>query len=476
MNRVKIVATLGPASSDESVIKALVEAGTNVFRLNLSHGAPADHRALVDRIRRVSKSLDVPVAILADIQGPKIRTGALKDHVPIELKDGTEVLLTSAQPLGEEGMISTTCQELIDSVKPGMMILIDDGNIEIQVKDKVDPRTLRCQVVQGGWLKERKGMNVPDTVLQIDALTEKDKADTLMSLELQVDFLALSFIQKPEDIQSLKNFIVQNGHTPPPIIAKIEKPQALDVIEEILALSDGLMVARGDLGVELSPERVPIVQKQLIEKANAAEKPVIVATQMLESMITNLHPNRAEVSDIANAVFDGCDAMMLSGETAVGEHPIETVRMMRKIIEEAEKNYLTYQHRPHEASSVVSPNFYHAIAHSASYAAMKADVKAIVVLSTSGSMAQRVSKLKPQREIIALTPDEKVYNRLALLWGVRALVIPFGPNTDETLSRGEKAILSHHLLEAGEKVVFCAGNTPFHGATNMLKIYRIGEN
>ncbi|MBY0403092.1 MAG: pyruvate kinase, partial [Cyanobacteria bacterium] len=265
------------------------------------------------------------------------------------------------------------------------------------------------------------------------------------------------------------------GYKSPPIIAKIEKPQALLDLDAILENCDGLMVARGDLGVELSPERVPVVQKQLIELANNNEKPVIVATQMLESMMRSLQPSRAEVSDVANAVFDGGDVLMLSGETAMGDHPVETIRMMTKIIEEAEKSFSTYQHRPHESSAIVSPNFYHAIAHSACYASIKADVRAIVVLSSSGKMARRISKLKPPRPIIALTPDPGVYQQLSLLWGVTPLLIPFGPNTDETLNQGEKAILDHQLLEPGDSIVFCAGNTPFVGATNMLKIYRIQD-
>lgn len=476
MNRAKIVATVGPASAEESIIRALVTTGVNVFRVNLSHGTPEGHREVVKAIRRVSEDLKVPVAVLADLQGPKIRTGSLKDHQPVLLKDQETMLLSAQDVEGSESMITTNSQELVDALEPGMPVLIDDGKIVLEVEERVDERTLRCSVVQGGLVKERKGINAPDATLNIDALTEKDRQDTRLCMEMQVDYIALSFVQRAADITVLKNFIGELGYIPPLIIAKIEKPQALEDIDAILSLADGLMVARGDLGVELSPERVPIVQKRLIDKANLAEKPVIVATQMLESMMTHLQPSRAEVSDVANALFDGCDALMLSGETAVGEYPIEVVRMMRRIIEEAEKNYLTFRHKPHESSALQSPNFYHAIAHSASYAALKADVKAIVVFSTSGSMARRVSKLKPLRDIIALTPDRQVYNRLALLWGVHPLVIPFGPNTDETLQMGEREILAHNLLSEGDRVLICAGNTPFLGATNMLKIYRFGES
>lgn len=479
MNRVKIIATLGPASAHAEVMKSLMLAGVNVFRLNMSHSKLDQHRDNILMVRRVSESLDLPVAILADLQGPKIRTGPLKDGIPIQLTDNELVNLTCGLPVDNGktiNTISTNCVELIDALHPQMAVLIDDGAIEMEVTQRINAQTVQCKVIQGGPLKERKGINVPDANLLIDALTEKDRLDALFCMEMGVDYLAISFIQHAEDVRQLRTYINMLGFKAPPIIAKIEKPQALKEIDEIVAEADALMVARGDLGVELSPEKVPVVQKQLINKANQAEKPVIIATQMLESMITHLHPTRAEASDVANAVFDGADAVMLSGETAVGDHPVEVVRMMRKIIEEAELHYDSYHQKPLESSHIISPNFYHAIAHSACYAATKSDVKAIVVLSHSGSMARRISKLKPHRMIIALTPDPQVYNQLSLLWGVHPLLIPFGPNSDETINRGESAILLHKLLEAGDSVVMCAGNTPFLGASNMLKIYRIGEN
>jgi pyruvate kinase len=463
---------MGPATSHAEKIKALIQAGVNVFRLNMSHSQLEEHRANILKIRRVAQSLDMPIAILADLQGPKIRTGYLKDHQPVELKDNSIVEFTSAETYGTSERITTNCVELIDALEPHMTILIDDGALELEVVEQINKKTVKCRVIQGGMLKERKGINVPEAHIMIDALTEKDRIDALFCLEMQVDYLALSFVQAAEDVRQLKTYVKLLGYEPPPIIAKIEKPQALEDIDAILDEADGLMVARGDLGVELSAERVPIVQKQLIIKANAAEKPVIIATQMLESMIHNLLPTRAEASDVANAVFDGADVVMLSGETAVGEHPVETVCMMRKIIMEAERHYHAF-HAEHETVPILFPNFFHAIAHSACYAATKTDVKAIVVLSTSGNMARRISKLKPPRAIIALTPDANVYNRLSLLWGVTPLLIPFGPNSDETLNRGESAIVLHKLLEPGDSVVICAGNTPFLGASNMLKIYRI---
>jgi pyruvate kinase len=475
LNRVKIIATLGPASAHAEVVKALLSSGVNVFRLNMSHSQLDLHRDNILMVRRVAESLDLPVALLADLQGPKIRTGSLKGLQPIPLITGQTIHLSCATHESNPAVISTNSVELVDALTPEMSVLIDDGNIELKVLERVDNKTVNCLIIQGGLLKDRKGINVPDANMLIDALTEKDRLDALFALEMKIDYIALSFVQHADDIRQLRTYINLLGFKAPPIIAKIEKPQALKEIDAILEESDGLMVARGDLGVELSPERVPVVQKELIDKANRAEKPVIVATQMLESMINNIHPTRAEASDVANAVFDGCDVVMLSGETAVGAHPVEVVKMMHKIIVEAERHYDRFQVRHHESQHVLSPNFYHAIAHSACYAATKADVKAIVVLSNSGSMARRISKLKPTRMIIALTPDPQVYNQMGLLWGVKPLLIPFGPNSDETINRGESAILLHEFLQKGDSVVMCAGHTPFLGASNMLKIYDIGS-
>lgn len=475
LNRTKIVATLGPASSTPEKLQQLLLAGVSVFRLNLSHCGPNEQQARINLIRQVAESLQKPVAILADLQGPKIRTAPLLNDQPIPLTDDSVVEFTSRTDVSAPGVIATPFAALVTVLEPNAIVLIDDGKIRLQVLERISPDTVKCQVIQGGLLEARKGINVPGTTLPIAALTEKDKEDARMAVSAGVDYIALSFVQRAQDIVELKELVQGFGLACPPIIAKIEKPQALKDIDNILKEADGLMVARGDLGVELHPEEVPVAQKMLVAKANWAEKPVIIATQMLESMTHSLQPSRSDVSDIANAVFDGTDAVMLSGETSVGDYPVETVAMMGRIIHEAEKSIFTHLDRPAEESGITSPSFYHAIAHTASYSARKANVKAIVVWSNSGSMAQRISKIKPTRPIIALTPKHEVYNRMSLLWGVTPQIFTLGTDTDETLENGEKVILEHGLLATGDSVVFCAGDTQMSGATNMLKIYHIGE-
>lgn len=477
-NRTRIVATMGPSSGSEERIRELAQVGVNVFRLNMSHGSPEEHVARLQLIRKVAGELNIPLAVLADLQGPKLRTGYLKDGKPIPLEDYAVVEFTTRTRESAPGIISTKYAELLVALEPGSLVLIDDGKIRLEVLERINENSLKCQVVQGGVLEARKGINVPGTVLPITAMTEKDKEDAALMARAGVDYLALSFVQRAQDIVDLKQYVAGLGLECPPVIAKIEKPQALNEIESILQEADGLMVARGDLGVELRPEEVPVAQKRLVAEANQAQKPVIIATQMLESMIHSVQPSRSDVSDIANAVFDGADALMLSGETSVGEHPVETVAMMSRIIHEAEKSIFANPgtDRRSEDSRLTSPNFYHAIAHTATYASRKANVKAIVVLSNSGSMAQRVSKLKPLRPIIALTPRIEVYHRMALLWGVFPLVFEEAEHTDETLENGERAILGKGFLQLGDSVVFCAGNTHMKGAANMLKIYHLGQS
>ncbi len=469
--RAKIIATLGPNTATEEMIRDLILAGANIFRLNQSH-SKGDVQALeqlIQTIRIVSQSLKRPVGILADLQGPKLRTGLLQDHKPVTLKPGETTLLTASSEPGEPGRITTEALELLKALQADDLVLIDDGRLRLKVSKRIDDHTVECRIIQGGDLKERKGINVPTVSLAFDALTEKDKADALTCVKAGVDFLALSFVRHPEDVIRLRDFVLNRGLLCPPIIAKIEKPQAVDHIDAIIDEADGIMVARGDLGVELPPERVPGVQKMLIHKANCAGKPVIVATQMLESMISSLEPTRAETTDVYNAVFDGADVLMLSGETAVGEHPVQAVAMMTRVIYQAE------QEKPIiESPRNYNPDNYHeVIAYQA--ATTHSNARAIVVLSSSGHMAQRVSKRKPAKEIIALTPDPKVFHQMSLLWGVTPVMIPYGHNSDQTIRNGEMAILKAHLLEPGDGVIFCAGLTPFPGASNFIKLYHMGE-
>jgi pyruvate kinase len=471
MRRTKIVATIGPASGSPKIIDELLLAGANVFRLNFSHGTQEEHRAVISDIRGAALRLDLPVAILLDLRGPKIRTGLLEKG-SIELKPGQMITITTEEIKGNERLISTTYKELPKDVKPGDRILIDDGLMEITVK-AVSGNHVDCEVVYGGILKESKGMNLPGVNVSAPCLSEKDKYDLDFGISQGVDYIALSFVRKAADVVELKDYLKKNG-ADIPVIAKIEKPEALDNLEAILEESDGIMVARGDLGVELSPEEVPIAQKRMISMANAAGKAVITATQMLESMITNPRPTRAEASDVANAVFDGTDALMLSGETAVGKYPVKAVEMMAKIAVEAEGPALMQQlvKRKKEAPS----SFSQAVAFASFAAAGELHAKAVVVFSQTGSTAKMVSKLRPTTPIVAFTPLEETKRRLSLIWGVQPFCIEFGGHTDEMICRGEAAMLNNGLAEQGDTIVVVSGTkVGMRGATNMMKIDKIGS-
>lgn len=471
MRKTKIVATIGPASSSPKIIDELLLAGANVFRLNFSHGTQEEHRAVISDIRGAALRLDLPVAILLDLRGPKIRTGLLEKG-SIELRPGQIITITTEEIKGNERVISTTYKELPKDVKPGDRILIDDGLMEVKVK-AVSGNHVDCEVVYGGILKESKGMNLPGVNVSAPSLSEKDISDLDFGLSQGVDYIALSFVRKVSDVVELKDYLKEHG-ADIPVIAKIEKPEALENLEAILEESDGIMVARGDLGVELSPEEVPIAQKKMISMANAAGKVVITATQMLESMITNPRPTRAEASDVANAVFDGTDALMLSGETAVGKYPVKAVEMMAKIAVEAEGPALKEQlvRRKKEAPS----SFSQAVAFASFAAAGELHAKAVVVFSQTGSTAKLVSKLRPSTPIVAFTPLEETKRRLSLIWGVQPFCIEFGGHTDEMICRGEAAMLNNGLAEMGDTIVVVSGTkVGMRGATNMMKIDKIGS-
>ncbi|MBK8190029.1 MAG: pyruvate kinase [Vampirovibrionales bacterium] len=476
--RAKIIATLGPACDDMDAIKALKRAGVSVIRLNMSHGDHDSHRERIRKIRQASEELGQAIGIIVDLQGPKLRIGKLEGQKPVQLAPNSTIGLKSSDKPGNAKTLTTDNPQLLAALQPGSEVLLSDGLIRLEVIEKKSTKEALCRVIHGGMLTENKGINVPRLPMHFDALTEKDKADVSFAMAEKVDFLALSFVRSGQDLADLKAYIREYCHCePPPIIAKIEKPQALEDLDRILEEAFALMVARGDLGVELSPEQVPVVQKQLIEKANLAEKPIIVATQMLESMIHSDYPTRAEVSDVANAVFDGADVLMLSGETAMGDHPLTVVEMMSRVIVESEKHYQSLRSVApnYEASYVRSPHFHHAIAHAAFYASTKANASALVVLSHSGRMAQRLSKLKPPQPIIALTPSREVCNRMTLLWGVVPLYVPYGATSTETFHLGEFEILCRKILKAGDDVLYCAGATSVPGASNMLQFLTLGE-
>ncbi|HEV7236404.1 MAG TPA: pyruvate kinase, partial [Ktedonobacteraceae bacterium] len=437
MRHTKIVCTIGPASNSEERIEQLMRVGMNVARLNFSHGTQNDHAIVIERVRSISARLGCAIAILQDLQGPKIRTGQLKDGQPVMLVDGTETTITTRPIIGNADMFATTYQPLPQDVKVGDRILLDDGLLELRVLAH-NETDVRCQVVHGGLLKEHKGINLPGVAVSAPALTEKDRDDLKFGVLHKVDYVALSFVRKPEDVVEAKQLIKQYqvelnvgklAQISIPLIAKLEKPEAVARLDEILDVVDGVMVARGDLGVEMAPEKVPLIQKRIINRCNDLGLPVITATQMLESMITNPRPTRAEASDVANAILDGTDAVMLSGETAVGAYPIEAVQMMVRIALETESGNRTA--RQPQCKRLTQA---HAVSHAARALAEEASVQTIVVFTRSGASAHLISKDRPRTPILAYTPSERVYRQLALWWGVWPHILPMQGTTEELIS------------------------------------------
>jgi len=477
LKKTKIVVTVGPACEEPARLESLILAGADVMRINASHTTPEGIAAWVKKIRRAAAHTRCPIGIMVDLQGPRLRTGKLEGGKPIFLKSGEKICLEASSKIGTMGLITTPCREFPNMVKAGDRILLDNGLMELRVIETEKKRVL-CRVVMGGLLKENKGINLPSAPITLPALTRKDVGDLQAAAKLDVDFIALSFVRTEKDMAVLKRWLKAHQKQIP-VIAKIEKPRALEHIDAILEMADGIMVARGDLGIELGVAKVPAIQKRLIETANRAGVPVITATQMLESMIEKATPTRAEVSDIANAVFDGTDAVMLSGETAVGEYPLNTVHVMSDIVLEAEKS-------PVNPDADVTPMPHHSAQHEdlAIYSVTRAarnaqsDLKAraIVVFTLSGKTARLVSKFKPASPIIALCPDEKVSRRLSLLRGVIPLLIKYGKNTDQMLARSDQVILTAGLLKRGDTVVVVSGRQALPASRYMLTVHRMGQN
>lgn len=471
--KTKIIATIGPATEGTAKIEGLIASGVNVLRLNLSHGSHEVHAKTVSSIRAISARLKCPVAILLDLQGPKIRVGRLKTP-EITIKPDSLIVVTTDNAGADEGKITTTYQDLNRDVKPGDRILFDDGLIEARVRE-VRGHDVLCDVVYGGVLRQGKGINLPGVAVSAPSITEKDLRDIDFGVEHGVDYIALSFVRSPLDIIGLKKILAEKN-ADIAVIAKIEKAEAVEELSFILDEADGIMIARGDLGVELSPEQVPILQKRFITWASETGKLVITATQMLESMITNPRPTRAEASDVANAVFDGTDALMLSGETAVGKFPEKSVEIMSRIASEAEVEALSRK-RLRRREKSVSSSFAEAVSYSAFAASIEVNAKAIVVFTQSGDSAKILSKLRPSAPIVAFTPVERTWRRLALLWGVKPYLIEFGGHTDEMICRGEAALLDNGLAKLGDPVVIVSGTkVGMRGATNMMKIDWIGSD
>jgi pyruvate kinase len=470
MPRAKIVCTLGPASSTPDRVGELIDAGMSVARLNFSHGSHEDHARMLQVVRAEADRRGKAVAVLLDLQGPKIRIGKFANG-QIELKPGAELTITTdVSVIGDEKRVSTTYAQLPNDVKPGDHLLLDDGYLSLAVTDVRDHQ-VKTVVVTGGVLKNNKGINLPGVDVSAPALSEKDRTDIGFALRYGVDYVALSFVRRPEDVIEAKRLLTVD-QVSIPVISKIEKPQALDRLKEIVEVSDGIMVARGDLGVELGPEKVPLWQKRIIEETNKRGKIVITATQMLESMITQARPTRAEASDVANAVLDGTDALMLSGETASGAHPVEAVRTMARIIDEIEKS--AYYRANIDVSMIELANSANAIAHAAISAAKAMKLKTIVVVSDSGGAARLVSEYRPEAHLVCLTTDEVTFRRLALFWGVTPVLIGPSATTEEMIDRVEATLIERNLALPGESVLITMAVPVGSGLqTNSLKIHQI---
>jgi pyruvate kinase len=476
IRRTKIVCTIGPASNTDDKIAALIAAGMNVARLNFSHGTHSEHASVIAAIRRVSRRLSKPISILQDLQGPKIRTGTLAGGEAVLLRDQAPFTITTREVEGTADEVSTTYDGLPGDVHRGDRLLLDDGRMELAVEGVVG-EDVHTRVVHGGMLKEHKGINLPGVMVNIPSLTEKDREDLEFGVAQGVDYVAMSFVRRPEDLANLKRALVEIDPAAAklPVIAKLEKPAALDNLDAILQVADGVMVARGDLGVELSPQEVPTAQKRIIQAANRERKFVITATQMLESMISNPIPTRAEASDVANAIYDGSDAVMLSGETATGEYPIEAVRMMASIIKEAEA-HIDEWGRWHGATESTSDDSV-ALARAARELAHDRDVTAVAIFTLTGRNARIISKARPHVPILAFTPDSKTYQRLPLLWGVTPYLIPQADTVEAMLAHVEAGMLYDSPVRAGQQVIVIAGLPPSKLVpANFILLHTVGRS
>ncbi|SKR87615.1 Probable pyruvate kinase PykA [Mycobacteroides abscessus subsp. abscessus] len=474
MRKTKIVCTIGPASESEEMLEKLMNAGMNVARLNFSHGSHEEHKGRIDTIRKVAKRLNKTVAILLDTKGPEIRTHNMKDGI-IELEKGKEVIVSMTEVEGTPEKFSVTYDNLINDVQVGSYILLDDGLVELQVKDiDHDKGEVKCDILNSGELKNKKGVNLPGVKVNLPGITDKDADDIRFGIKEDVDFIAASFVRRPSDVLDIREILEQEKANIT-MFPKIENQEGIDNIEEILEVSDGLMVARGDMGVEIPPEKVPMVQKDLIRKCNKLGKPVITATQMLDSMQRNPRATRAEASDVANAIYDGTDAVMLSGETAAGLYPEEAVKTMRNIAVSAEVAQ-DYKKLLSDRTKLVETSLVNAIGISVAHTALNLNVKAIVAATESGSTARTISKYRPHSDIIAVTPSEKTARQCAIVWGVYPVVKEGRKNTDALLNNAVATAVETERVQNGDLIIITAGvPTGEKGTTNMMKIHLVGD-
>jgi pyruvate kinase len=470
VERTKVVATLGPASSNREVLGGMVEAGLDVVRLNFSHGERADHLARFELVRGVAAELGRNLAVLVDLQGPKIRVGVVDDN-GIKVDRGREVTLVAGADRAPDAEIPVVYPELAADVRPGDQVLLDDGAIGLRVFD-VEGGRVRCQVERGGVVKSRKGVNLPGVAVSAASLTAKDQADVVTAVEAGADYLALSFVRKPDDVVQAKQAVASSGGDIP-VVAKLERPEAIDCLDEILEVADAVMVARGDLGVELAVEKVPPIQKHIIARANSLGVPVITATQMLESMVASPRPTRAEASDVANAIFDGTDAVMLSQETAIGQYPVESVATMARIAREAEATpYLSAPPPPAVGKLDVPAT----VCRAAVQMATDLGARAIVAFTESGATARYVSRFRPRTPILGLTTSEAARRRMALFWGVEtAAPLPVGTQVRGMIAEADQRVVEQGLLARGDLIVVVAGSPGGRGGTNRVLVHRVGE-
>ena len=473
MRKTKIICTLGPATDDTHVLRRIFLTGMDVARLNFSHGTHEEHKIRVDRLKKIREELNLPVALLLDTRGPEIRLGNFEKG-EVVLKEGERFVLVNDDILGDETKCSVSYKELYKDVKKGNRILINDGLVELEVINIKD-KDIICEVLNGGAIGNHKGVNVPGVKVNLPSLTEKDIEDIRFGVENDFDFIAASFIRKASDVKDIKKVLEEFSGEDINVIAKIENREAIENVDEIIKVADGIMVARGDLGVEIPVEEVPVVQKMLIEKCYKTGKPVITATQMLDSMIRNPRPTRAEASDIANAIYDGTSAIMLSGETAVGKYPIETLETMAKIARKAEAS-IDYWDRFQKMQHDFSPNVTNAISHATCTTAQDLKASAIITVTHSGHTARMISRFRPQCPIIATTVSPKVQRQLSLTWGVKPFLVKEASSTDEMFDDGVEKALESNLVRNGDLVVITAGlPIGMSGTTNILKVHLVDK-